>query len=85
LKEGIEKEELNKVKTQAETTVVLSEMDVLNRCINLAQGAIIGDPNFANKEAERIRNVSVEQVLSVANEVLTESNLSALHYKTQKN
>ncbi len=80
LSQGISEEELSKVKAQAESTVVFSEMEVLNRCIKLAQAAVLGNPDLANQEPELIRQVTPDQVLQVGTEILRTENLSSLYY-----
>lgn len=76
----IQAENLKKVKAQAETTALVSKMDILNRCIYLAQGCVLGDPDLVNKETLKIRQVTPTQVKKVAKEILTEDNLSVLYY-----
>ena len=58
LSQGITDEELEKVKNQAESTLIFSESELLNRVMNLAFAALEGDPNLANGEVERLRKVT---------------------------
>jgi zinc protease len=72
--------ELEKVKNQAESTLVFSEMEVLNRSMNLAYAAMLGDPEKINKEKEMITRVMAESIKEMAEKVLRMSNSSTLCY-----
>ena len=77
----IEEEELQKVKNQAEATLVFSEMEVLNRAMALAFAASLGDTSEVNREGEKIQSVSPEQIQKVAQRVLHSSNCSTVYYR----
>jgi zinc protease len=81
---GVEADELEKVKNQAESSLVLGEVEVLNRAMNLAFSALSGDPDEVNREAERIRSVTVSDINRLSAEVLSESNASVLYYKANR-
>ena len=51
-------EELQKVKNQAESTLVFGEMEVLNRAMNLAYFASLNSPGWVNEESIAIQNVN---------------------------
>lgn len=74
--------ELKKVKNQAESTVLFGEVEVLNRAMNLAYAAMLGNPELVNTEAETIQNVSTEDVSRAAKTVLVPENCSTLFYKS---
>lgn len=80
---GIGGEELYKVKNQAESTLVFSEVELLNRAMNLAFAALSGDPGFVNRESGMIQKVSSEDVKTMANNILTPGNSSTLYYKSK--
>lgn len=84
LTEGISEEELSKVKNQAESTLVFSEVELLNRAMHLAFAANLGDVDLANTELEKLKLVTVEQVMKVAREMLVETNCSTLIYRAEK-
>ncbi len=81
--QGVEADELEKVKNQAEASVVFSEVEVLNRAMNLAFAAVSGDPEEVNRETERIRSVTVDDINRLSRQVLAESNSSTLYYKSK--
>ncbi|MEN7547453.1 pitrilysin family protein [Rapidithrix thailandica] len=82
--ETIPEDELQKVKNQAESTLVFSELEPLNRAINLAYATLLGDTNLVNQEAHKINTVTQEQLHQVAQEVLRADNCSTLNYLAKK-
>jgi len=83
--EGFKEEELQKVKNKAESTLVFSEVDLLNRAMNLAFAAVAGVPDYVNKETELVQAVEPEQVLQQAKNILKQENVSVLYYKSNSN
>ncbi len=73
-------EELEKVKNQAEATVEFGEVEVLQRAMNLAFCTVQGDTEEVNRETDRIRAVSVSDVLKARQKFLTRENCSSLFY-----
>ncbi|MBY0424180.1 MAG: insulinase family protein [Cytophagales bacterium] len=80
-KELVEDRELAKVKNQAETTLVFSEIELLNRAMNLAYSALLGDVEIINNEGAMIQRVTSQDIFNAANAILTEENSSVLHYQ----
>jgi predicted Zn-dependent peptidase len=76
-------EELAKVKNQAEATLAFSEVELLNRAMNLAFAANAGDPELVNKEAEQIQAVTPDDIQAMAKQVLRKDNCSTLYYRRQ--
>ena len=72
--------ELDKIKNQAESSMVFGEVEVLNRAMHLAFAALSGDPGLANTEIERIKAVSAEKIRAVAEKTFATDNSSALYY-----
>jgi zinc protease len=83
--EGPTKEELEKVKNQSESTIEFGNVEVINRAMNLAFSALLGEPNLINTELEKIRNVSHEDIMRVSGDILKEENASALYYNASNN
>ncbi len=77
----VPEEELAKVKNQAEATLVFSEVELLNRAMNLAFAANAGDPDLVNKEAELIQAVTPDDVQAMARQILRKDNCSTLYYR----
>jgi zinc protease len=77
----IPEEELSKVKNQAEATLTFSEVELLNRAMNLAFAANAGDANWVNQEADKIQAVTPDTVQQMAQRVLRRENSSTLYYR----
>jgi len=72
--------ELEKIKNQAESQRVYGEVELLNRAMHLAFGALLGDPNMYSKEIEIIQSIKPDEILQVSKEILTNQNSSVLRY-----
>jgi len=81
--ELVPNEELEKVKNQAEASIVFGEIELLNRAMNLAYSKLIGDANLVNEESAKVQAVTPEAVLAAAQEVLRPTNCSTLYYRAQ--
>ena len=71
----VDEAELQKVKNQAEATLIFSEVELLNRAMNLAFAALEGDPEYVNKEPLLIQAVSTTEIMEMANKIFTERKL----------
>ena len=78
--ELVPKDELEKCKNKIESTLIFTEMDVLNKATNLAISELLGDADLINQEAEKYQKVSVEDIKRVANKILQKENCSTLYY-----
>ncbi len=81
---GILEKALQKVKNQAEASLVFMEVEVLNRAMNLAMAANAGDPNWVNTEAEKIQAVSLAEVQSWAKRLFIDGKSNTLWYRKEK-
>ncbi len=79
----ISDEELEKVKNQAESSLVFAEMELLNRAMNLAYATVLGDSSIVNQESKKIQAVTAEGMQQMASEVLTADNCSTVFYHTE--
>lgn len=77
---GTTAEELEKVKNQAEASLAFSQVELLNRAMNLAYAANAGDAAWANEDEEKIRAVQPDDIQRVARQVLRPENCSTLYY-----
>lgn len=82
VKDGVQEEELAKVKNQTLSTLAFGEVEVMNRAMNLAFAKLSGDANLVNQEMTKIDAVSREEIKRVAGNILTEQNLSTLYYQS---
>ncbi len=81
---SLKEQELEKVKNKAESTMVFSEMELLNRAMNLAYADMLGDLDLVNQEVEKVRAVTSDAVMSAAHRILRRENASVLRYKAKR-
>ncbi len=82
LASGVLAEGLQKVKNQAESSHVFGQVELLNRAMNLAFAAALGDANLVNKELTMLNAVTTTDVNTAAHKILQQSNCSTLYYKS---
>jgi zinc protease len=80
----IPEKELSKVKNQAEASVVFEHVELTSRALNIAFGAMLGDPDMINKDPINLQKVTSAEIKKMANEVLREENCSTLYYRAKK-
>ncbi|WP_235296755.1 M16 family metallopeptidase [Portibacter marinus] len=81
LKNGeIEEQELEKVQNKIESSLVFSEVNNLNKAINIAYFEMIGDVSLINKQSELYRNVSINDIRKVAQKIFTLDNCTEIIY-----
>lgn len=81
LRFGLKSEELEKVKMQAESSHVFSEVELLNRAMSLAYYTLLGDTDLVNKETEAINAVTEDGLIAEAKKMLNKTNCSTLYYQ----
>jgi predicted Zn-dependent peptidase len=80
----VEEKELQKVKNKVESSLVFSEMNILNKAMNLAYYELLGDANKINTEIINYQQVTTQEILETANYYLSTTNCSTLFYKAKK-
>ena len=85
LQHPISEEELSKVKNQAESTLVFSEIELLNRAMNLAFAANAGNVEYANQESAKIQAVTADSLMNQVKSILTKENCSTMYYRAESN
>ncbi len=78
--ELVTEQELTKVKNKMESTMVFSEMSLLDKAMNLAYFELLGDANDLNLETQKYLDVSDEQIRAQANHIFRKENCSTLYY-----
>ncbi|MCB0663538.1 MAG: insulinase family protein [Saprospiraceae bacterium] len=81
---SIDEWELQKLKNKVESNLVFSEMNVLNKAINLAFFELIEDIDLINTEGEKYQELMPNDILVAAQKILTEDNCSTLYYQNEK-
>ncbi|WP_257667882.1 M16 family metallopeptidase [Parapedobacter tibetensis] len=82
--ETVEEYELHKVKNRVESTMVFSELAILDKAMNLAYFELLGDANELNSEAKRYLGVSAADIQQQANTLFRKENSSTLIYIANK-
>ncbi len=73
-------DELTKVKNKTESTMVFSEMSLLDKAMNLAQFELLGDADMLNNETEKYLAVTAAQIQHQAKTIFRKDNSSTLIY-----
>ncbi|MFD2163564.1 M16 family metallopeptidase [Paradesertivirga mongoliensis] len=73
-------DELTKVKNKVESTMVFSEMSLLDKAMNLAMFELLGNASDLNKETGRYLQVSAQDIKDRANSVFRKENSTTLYY-----
>lgn len=81
---GLKKEELQKVKNQAYTSLAFQDVELLNRAMNLSYFSNLGDPSLVNKEKAKIESVNVDNLLVAGKKIFTKENRNILNYNSIK-
>lgn len=80
----ITEEELLKYKNKIESTLVFSEISILNKAMNLAFFELLGDIDLINSEKEIYQEVTVADIQRLAQTIFVEENCSELYYKAEQ-
>ena len=83
IKNPVSEEELTKVKNQAESTLVFSEVELLNRAMNLAFAANAGNVEYANQESANIQAVTTLDIANQSRKILMKENCSTMYYRAE--
>lgn len=83
IQKGASTYELNKIKNKVESSLAFSEINVLNKAMNLAFFELIGDANLVNQETENYAKVDNKIIKKVAKRYLKSSNCSTLYYYSE--
>lgn len=73
-------DELTKVKNKTESTMIFSEMSLLDKAMNLAYFELLGDADGLNHETDKFLQVTAEQIKAEANKLFRKDNSSTLIY-----
>jgi len=81
--EGITQRELEKVINKTESMIAFEDMSITNRAASLAMYELLGDADLINKELERYRSVTAEQMQEESRIIFDENNCNTLYYYAQ--
>jgi predicted Zn-dependent peptidase len=77
----VSSEMIEKAKNQAEAMKSYDSVQLLNRAMNLAYFAHLGNPDLYQQEYDQKLAISGSQIAEVANEVFVEENSTVVYYK----
>ncbi|WP_179414169.1 M16 family metallopeptidase [Mucilaginibacter sp. E4BP6] len=80
----ISADELTKVKNKTESTMIFSEMSLLEKGMNLAWSELLGDADIINHETEKYLAVTTANIKEQANKLFRRENSSTLIYLAEK-
>ncbi len=83
--ELVDEKELKKVQNKVESTLEFSEMNIMNKALNLAVSELFGDADLANHEGEKYLAVTPQQIKEQANYIFRKENCSTLYYLAKHN
>ena len=75
--------ELEKVKNKFEANMLMGEINVMNKAMNLGFYAMTGRLELINEEADIYRSITREEVAEFAHKIFTKSNSSTLIYRAK--
>lgn len=81
--EGLSEVEWQKVLNKKLTVLKYSELEVLNRSMNLAYFTLLGDTNLINQEQEAYMSTNTSSLHSIAKELFHPNQCSTLIYKAK--
>lgn len=81
----VPEDELTKVKNKTESTLVFSEMSLLDKAMNLAYFELLGDAEMLNGEPDKYLAVSVQQIQQQAKHLFRRENSSTMIYLAEAN
>jgi zinc protease len=76
----IGEEELEKIRNKTISSLIYSEVSVLNKAISLAYFELLGDINLINEESQAYQSVSTEDIQRVAKALFQDKNCCELIY-----
>ncbi|MBC7867315.1 MAG: insulinase family protein [Gloeobacteraceae cyanobacterium ES-bin-316] len=78
--DGVTTSELEKVKNKTESAMAFEDMGVMNRAASIAMYELLGDAQLMNKELDKYRAVTADEIVKQSRIIFDENNCSTLHY-----
>ncbi len=76
--------EIEKVKNKFEATTLFGELNVMNKAMNLGFYEMLGDLTLINREIDRYRAVTPDDIRSFCDRILRSENSSTLIYRARQ-
>ena len=84
IKGNISEYEMEKVKNKFEANMLMGEINIMNKALNLSFYKMLGDITLINREAEIYRSLTRDEVMDFARRCFTENNSSTLIYRAKE-
>ncbi len=84
-KGNITEYEMEKVKNKFEANMLMGEINIMNKALNLSFYKMLGDITLINREADIYRSLTRDEVMSFATRCFTPNNSSTLIYRANDN
>lgn len=81
---NISEYEMEKVKNKFEANILMGEINIMNKALNLSFYKMLGDITLINREAEIYRSLTRDEVMDFARRCFTENNSSTLIYRAKE-
>ncbi len=78
----ISETELTKVKNNIEVKKTISEVNVLNKAMNLAYFEMLGDANLINTDVDNYQQITASDISQTAKLLFRRENSTTIHYKS---
>ena len=78
----ISETELTKVKNNIEVKKTISEVNVLNKAMNLAYFEMLGDANLINTDVDNYQQITASDISQTAKLLFRQENSTTIHYKS---
>jgi predicted Zn-dependent peptidase len=78
--DGISQRELDKVKNKTESMIAFEDMTITSRAASLAMYELMGDADLINKELDRYRAVTADEIKNESKIIFDERNSNTLYY-----
>ncbi|MBR3568889.1 MAG: insulinase family protein [Salinivirgaceae bacterium] len=78
----ISETELTKVKNNIEVKKTISEVNVLNKAMNLAYFEMLGDANLINTDVDNYQRITASDISQTAMQLFRRENCTTIHYKS---
>ena len=76
----VSQDELEKVKNKAISGLIYSEVNILNKAINLSYYELLGEADMIKVQEENYRKVTIQDIKDAAGKIFQKSNLNQLIY-----
>jgi predicted Zn-dependent peptidase len=78
------KEEMEKVRNRFESTTLMSNLNVLDKAVNLCSFELIGDAELINSQVDDFHKITPSMVTEAARKYISEDNSTTLYYRSVK-